>query len=131
VQQPSDDAVVPPPADAEPAAPASGQIDGAAALAGTPDLDADLSLDTTTEADTPAPAIPTADRRVPLAAIGDYADALNLAERVVAELGAWASTLAERWTPALGPFFASDGRTAVDSCEILSTLDSELGTTVC
>lgn len=47
--------------------------------------------------------------------------ALNLAERLVAQVGAWASTLVERWGPQAGPFFASDGRLAVDPVLFLTT----------
>ena len=62
---------------------------------------------------------PAPDTRVLLASVQDMTDTLNLAERLVAELGAWAGMLAQRWSLPLGPFFASDGRMAVDSVQIL------------
>jgi hypothetical protein len=62
---------------------------------------------------------PAPDTRALPASVQDMTDTLNLAERLVAELGAWAGMLAERWSLPLGPFFASDGRMAVDSARIL------------
>lgn len=35
---------------------------------------------------------------------------LNIAERMVARVGAWAGTLAARCQPPAGPFFLADGR---------------------
>lgn len=52
--------------------------------------------------------------------------ALNLAERFIAQIGAWAGAAAERWcssTP--GPFFASDGRFAADP--VLFFMDETAG----
>jgi hypothetical protein len=54
------------------------------------------------------------------AALAD--EALNLAERVAARMGAWMGMLALRFAPPMGPFFASDGRHANDGS--LYLLDS-------
>ncbi len=35
---------------------------------------------------------------------------LGLVDRLIASLGGWAGTLAERWMLSSGPFFAADGR---------------------
>ena len=43
-------------------------------------------------------------------AAGGEDEALNLAERLTALLGAWAGSLVYRWNPPTGPFFVTDGR---------------------
>jgi hypothetical protein len=40
-------------------------------------------------------------------------NALNLAERLTALVGAWAGSLIYRWNPPTGPFFVTDGRCVV------------------
>jgi hypothetical protein len=79
----------------------------------------------------PMQGMPAPESRAVPAPARDVPDALNLAERLVAELGAWAGMLAERWAPSLGPFFASDGRMAVDSNHILASPESPLSTSIC
>ena len=44
----------------------------------------------------------------------------NLAERVAAQLGAWLGEFSERWLPARGPFFVSDGQLAA-ACAAFNT----------
>jgi hypothetical protein len=69
----------------------------------------------------PPPPLPQAEC-APLdgAALAD--EALNLAERVAARMGAWMGMLALRFAPPMGPFFAADGRHAYDGS--LYLLDS-------
>lgn len=47
----------------------------------------------------------------------------NLAERVVAHIGAWALTVAERLSPPSGPFFPSDGRLLADATLFATPLE--------
>ena len=105
MQDPSNDTLALSAAKAGPVLPAGEQIDEIAAHPCSNEPDA---------LEAPAPttrALPTS--------VQEMTDTLNLAERLVAEVGAWAGMLAQRWSLPLGPFFASDGRMAVDSVQIL------------
>lgn len=51
---------------------------------------------------------------------GEIDETLNLAERMVACLGAWAGSVAFRLTPPSGLFFASDGRLTNDGSLFLN-----------
>ncbi len=105
-----DDALAMPPDEAQAGSPVEELVEGVAAIVGAESSTPDAT----------ARSVPAADSRAALQESSDIADTLNLAERFIAELGAWAGMLAERWTPSLGPFFSSDGRTAVDRDQILT-----------
>jgi hypothetical protein len=47
-------------------------------------------------------------------------EALNLAERLTALVGAWAGSLIYRWNPPTGPFFVTDGRSVVQMSSFAS-----------